>query len=185
MPSPECPWYVLMVKSRHEKVVATALENNGYPEFLPLYEKRTRSCSHTRVAQLPLFPMYVFCRFDAHNQLPVLMIPGVLSVVSFGRVPARVDDQEIASIQALVRTGMDISPCPYVEVGQLVEVITGPLQGLQGVILGFRGKCRMVLSVTLLRRSICLEVDWATVRPVVPAYQTARHLSSQPILTCQ
>jgi transcription antitermination factor NusG len=168
------PWFALMVKSRHEKAVAAALRGKGYPEFLPLVEQTTRSAGHNRTVQLPLFPMYQFCRLDPFRRMPVLTIPGVLSIVSVGNVPAPVDESEIEAIQQLVRSSQQPLACGFIELGEVVEVISGPLQGLQGILQEIRGKWRLVLSVTLLRRSVSVETDIDSVRRVVPRFQPGR-----------
>lgn len=179
MASVETPWFVLMVKPRHEKSVAASLRGKGYSVFLPLCEERSRAGNRNQIVQLPLFPTYVFCRLDPNNRLPVLTIPGVFYIVSVGKVPAPVDDKEIKSIQALVESGRNPLPCPYVEVGGLVKVICGPLQGLEGVLVGVRGKYRLVISVTLLRRSVYAEIDRDDVRPVIPRHPPASHVNTQ------
>ena len=162
------PWFALVVKPRHEKMAAACLKGKGYPEFLPLYEKRTYVGKRARSAELPLFPQYVFSRFNPNDRLPVLTIPGVFAIVSIGKVPAPVDDKEIESIQAMVHSGRVTSPWPYVEAGQIVRVIEGPLRGLEGVLLCIKSKCRLVVSLTLLKRSVAVELDRETIAPVIP-----------------
>ncbi len=169
------PWYVLLVKPRHEKAVARSLEIKGYEQFLPLYEKGSQLRKRRRHVQLPLFPMYVFCRFDPNSRLPVLTIPGVLSIVSFGRIPAAVEDGEVESIQRLAASGLTVSPHPYVEVGELAEVVSGPLRGVQGVLTGYRGKSRLVLSISLLQQSAAVEIEWDSVRRIAPRYPAASY----------
>jgi len=159
-------WFALLVKPRHEKAVAAALRGKGYTEYLPLYEARHRSAGHLRKAQLPLFPMYVFCRFDPVNRLPILTIPGVFSIVASGTEPAPLDDREIEVMQTVVRSGLRIDPCPYVEIGEMVEIVNGPLRGLSGLILNSKGEQRLIVSVTLLRRSISIEIDRPSVKPL-------------------
>src|SRR6185436_2955023 len=78
-------WYALHVRSRFEKVVSRNLRGKGYEEFLPLYRRTSRWSDRIKEIELPLFPGYVFCRFDRNNRLPVLTVPGVNSVVSVGK----------------------------------------------------------------------------------------------------
>ena len=78
-----------------------------------------------------MFPGYLFCRFDVHNRLPILVTPGVISVVGRGRIPVPIEDSEIEAIQKAVCTGFGVEPCPYVEVGQLVRIEGGALSGME------------------------------------------------------
>src|SRR5690242_7103430 len=88
-------WYALAVKPRHDKAVSRTLENKGYQTLVPLYQQRRRYAKRTKDTTLPLFPGYVFCRFDCRTRLPVLTTPGVVQILGAGRVPTPVDETEI------------------------------------------------------------------------------------------
>jgi len=92
------------------------------------------------------------------------MTPGVLQVVGFGRTPTAVPDREVEALQTAVASGIASQPWPYLEVGERVLVKAGKLSGLEGILVSFKGKHRVVLSVSLLQRSVALEVDldWVT-----------------------
>jgi transcription antitermination factor NusG len=120
----------------------------------------------------PLFPGYVFCQFDALNRLPVLVTPGVLNVVGRGRVPVPVEDSEIEAIQTVVSSGLRAEPWPYLQVGQQVRIENGALRGVEGILTSFRGSRRIVVSVSLLCRSVALEIDRSGVCPIQSARST-------------
>jgi transcription antitermination factor NusG len=160
------PWFALRVRSRYERTVATHLQERGYESLLPLYKCRHRWSDRFKEIDLPLFPGYVFCQFDPLNRLPILSIPGIVHVVAVGRTPAPIDESEIAAIQAAVKSGLPRQPWPFLEIGHTVRIEYGPLCGVQGILLGFRGHQRLVLSVTLLRRSVAVQVDEAWVQPL-------------------
>jgi len=98
----------------------------------------------------------------------VLITPGVISVVGTGRVPIPVEESEIESIQRMVSSGLRVEPCPYLEVGQLVRIEDGALSGIEGVLTSFKGSQRIVVSISLLRRSVALEIDRSVVLPGQP-----------------
>jgi transcription termination/antitermination protein NusG len=160
------PWFVLMVKSHHEKAVANALRNKGYSEFLPLYEACHCTGGRIRTARLPLFPTYVFCRFDPLHRLPILITPGVFAILGTGNTPAPVDESEIGAIQTIVACGSNVAPWPYLNTGDTVQIEEGPLKGLQGILLSCKGNQRLLVSVTLLQRAVAVELDREWVRPV-------------------
>lgn len=157
-------WFALRVKSRYEKMVATMANNKGFEEFLPLYQYRRRWSDRVKSVEFPLFPGYVFCRLDPERRLALLTIPGVLHFVGIGKTPIPIDDAEIAVIQSTIRSGLSPEPWPYLQVGQRVRLEEGPLTGVEGILVGTSKQQRLVVSVTLLKRSVAvtIERDWAT-----------------------
>jgi len=160
-------WYALRVRNRFENSVAAHLHARGYESFLPLYKCRRRWSDRFKEIDLPLFAGYIFCQFDALNRLPVLTIPGVVHVVGLGSNPVPIDEAEIAALQVTVKSGLPRQPWPFLEIGQRVEIMKGPLCGMEGILLGLRGHQRLVLSVRLLQRSVAVEVEegWALPLP--------------------
>src|ERR1700684_767866 len=168
------PWFALHVRSRHESCVADYLNGQGYEWFLPLYKSKKRWSDRIKEVKSPLFPGYLFCRFNQHDRLPILKTPGVVQIVGFNRIPAVVDETEISALQTLMATGVANQPCPFLEIGDKVRIESGPLRSLEGILMDFKGHHRLVLSVTLLQRSVAVEIDSALVTPV-----TASHLSAE------
>jgi transcription antitermination factor NusG len=176
-------WFALQVRTRWEGSTAVLLSGKGYQTFLPTYKERKRWKGKVREVDSALFPGYVFCHFDAHKRLPILVTPGVISVVGQGRIPMAVDDTEIAAIQTVVASGLRAEPWPYLELGQRIRIEQDVLQGLEGILVNFKGNHRIVVSVSLLRRSVALEIDRSCVKPVGPAPSTAReHLAAHSLL---
>jgi transcription antitermination factor NusG len=159
-------WFALRVKSRSEKVVSTIARNKGFEEFLPLYQCRRRWSDRLKSVEFPLFPGYVFCRLDPQYRLPLLTIPGVIQFVGIGKVPVPIDDAEIMAIQSAVATGLSTEPWPFLEVGQRVRLEDGPLAGLEGFLIEIRKRFRVVVSVSLLKRSMAVEIDREWVAPL-------------------
>jgi transcription antitermination factor NusG len=159
-------WYVLYVRSRHEKVVENSLRGRGYSVFSPSY--RTKRKRVDRIAQIDvaLFPGYVFCQFDPSKRLPILMTPGVVGVVGRGNQPDPVDDTEIASIRTVTLAGGSVQPWPFLKVGQRVRVQSGPLTGAQGIFMRVQDDTRLIVSVTLLRRAIAVVIEKDAAMPL-------------------
>src|SRR5271154_1407901 len=107
------PWFALQVRTRQEASVAQQLNGHGYEQFLPLYKLRKRWSDRIKEVNAPLFPGYLFCRFNPQDRLPILKMPGVIQIVGFNNGPAAVDEAEIRSIQRLVTTGVPHQPWPF------------------------------------------------------------------------
>jgi transcription antitermination factor NusG len=159
-------WFALQVRTRWENSTAVLLEGKGYKTLLPTHKTKKRWIGKMREVMAPLFPGYVFCNFDPQKRLPILITPGVISVVSLGRVPLPVDDAEIAAIEKVVASGCQAEPFPYLEVGQRIRIENDSLYGLEGMLVQFKGSSRIVVSVSLLRRSVALEIDRWSVAPL-------------------
>jgi transcription antitermination factor NusG len=153
------PWYALQVRTRQEVSVADYLRGMGYEWFLPQYKCRRLWSDRVKEVETPLFPGYLFCRFNAQERLPILKTPGVIQVVGYDRVPVPVDEHEIRGIRTLVASGLPNRPWPFLAVGDKVRIESGPLVGLEGILTDFRGSHRLVLQVTLLQRAVAVEID--------------------------
>src|SRR5690348_1031085 len=81
------PWFAIAIKPQHERAVQEGLDQKGLETFLPLYWATRRWSDRVKRLQLPLFPGYVFCRFDCSVRTPILRTPGVRAIVSFGNDP--------------------------------------------------------------------------------------------------
>ena len=167
-------WFALAVKPRFDRAVARALEVKGYQTLLPLYRKYHKYGARTKNSELPLFPGYVCCRFDPQTRLPILTTPGVLQVLGAGNRPIPLSDLEIYSLQAALKAQLPVEPFPFVDAGQRVRINSGILAGVEGIVLRSKPSLRLVLSITLLQRSVLLEIgrnqvsvggipDWAEV----------------------
>jgi transcription antitermination factor NusG len=160
-------WYAIRVQSKFENLASATLRGKGYEEFLPLYRSRRRWSDRVKELDLPLFPGYLFCRFDVHDRLlPILTTPGVISIIGAGRTPVSVDDEEIGAIRAILRSGLAAQPWPFLRVGSKVYVERGPLAGVEGIITNTDKVYRLIVSVSLLQRSVAVEIDREWARPI-------------------
>lgn len=160
----ETPWYALRVRSNFERKSADLLSESGFEQFSPTYRCRSYWSDRMKWVDRPLFPGYVFCRFELRNRLTVLQTPGVVQAVSFGGRLVPVDDREIESLRILLRSPLPLFPRAFLHTGQRVMIKRGPLTGVEGIIEEFGKNCRIVVSVALLQRSVSAEVDaeWLT-----------------------
>ena len=93
------------------------------------------------------------------------MIPGVSAIVSVGRTPVPLPEEEIENVRAMVQSQLQVAPQPFLTAGQGVYIDRGPLQGIQGTLVGSKGEYRLIVAIELLQRAVSAEVDIAWVRP--------------------
>jgi transcription antitermination factor NusG len=158
-------WYALAVIPRKEKATAQALRAKGYEGFLPMYTVRRRWSDRMKMVEMPLFPGYVFSRFDPKVRLPLLKMPSVISILGMGKLPEAIPDPEIDALQAVCKAGVGTIPYPYLTVGAKVRINEGPLTGVEGILVQAK-ESRLILSITLLQRSVAVEVDTNWIAPV-------------------
>jgi transcription antitermination factor NusG len=168
MPHKGPQWYALQVQSKLAKISAVALSGKGYEVFLPVYTSPRRWSDRIKQKDVPLFPGYLFCQFDVSGRLlPVLTTPGVIGIVGVGKTPAPIREEELDGIRAVLRSGLAVHSRSYLPVGAPVRIDRGPLTGVEGIITNSGNACRLVVSITLLQRSVAVEIDRASVQPLV------------------
>ena len=167
LPRPQLSWYALRVQSRLSSLASTTLRGKGYEEFLPLYRSRRKWSDRIKELELPLFPGYLFCRFDVSDRLmPILTTPGVIGILGAGKTPVPVDIEEIEAIRAILRSGLAAQPWPLLRVGAKVYIERGPLAGLEGIVINTDKVYRLIVSVSMLQRSVAVEIDREWARPI-------------------
>lgn len=157
------PWYAVRTRSNCEKIAALSLKSKGYEQYLPLYRRRRRQFDRILEAEVPLFPGYVFCRPNPDIRFPIVATPGVVSIVGFGHEPMPVPDVEIEAVRTVLHSGLAAEPYPFLLEGRRVRVVYGALRGVEGILIKRKNESRIVVSVTMLQRSISVEVDAASV----------------------
>jgi transcription antitermination factor NusG len=159
-------WYALYTCPRHEKCVAQQIEQRSISCFLPLYRSVRRWKDRRKELELALFPGYVFVRLALKDRLRVLQLPSAVRLVSFNGQPAVLPEAEIEQLRQRLARGGGVEPHPYLRVGRRVRVCGGPMQGLEGIIVRRKDRCRVVFSLDLIMRSVAVEVDESDVEPV-------------------
>jgi transcription antitermination factor NusG len=165
-PRSDSAWYALHVRSRRESYVAAQITSQGYECFLPAYRNLRQWSDRVKEVEQPLFPGYLFCRFNFLERRPLITTPGVMQIVGTGRTAVAVADDEIVALQLALSSGLPRQPWPFLEVGQRVRINYGNLHGLEGLLVNLKGNHRVVLSVSLLQRSVAMEVDAKWLTPV-------------------
>jgi transcription antitermination factor NusG len=161
------PWFALQVRYQSERLTSQVLREKGYEEFVPYYRARRQWSDRIRELELPLFPGYVFCRFDAKNWLPIKTTPGVVSIVGIGNVPAEIEDTEMDAVRAAAGGENGAEPWPFLREGQRVRVCAGSMRGYEGILVSVKSQSRLVLSVSLLQRSVAVQMDRDCVEPIL------------------
>jgi transcription antitermination factor NusG len=154
------------VKPNFEKTSAAVLAGKGLEQFLPTCRQSRKWTDRTKNIEFPLFPGYLFCRFDPQRRTPVLSTPGVIGIVSSGSELLPVSEAEIDSVRRVAHEGLSAEPWPYLAAGRRVRVSYGALSGIEGFVVEAKSDCRLVLQISLLQRSVSVQIDRSCITPV-------------------
>lgn len=171
----EEPWSVAYVRSRQEKTLARYVAHYAVPFYLPQVEKRSRRAGRNFVSHLPLFPGYVFLRGGKEEQLVALksgVVVHLIDVPDQGQL-----NDELSQLHQLQLSGAALIPHPYLTIGDAVRVTDGVFQGYHGIILREKGRSRLVVSVTMLRKSVAIELEREVLAPAPHVATTARAIA--------
>lgn len=161
-------WYALYTRSRHEKKLLSELTDRSIDVFLPMREVLSRWKDRKKRIWLPLFPGYIFLRQvdTPENRFRVLNMPGAVRFVGHEGHADRIPEEQISAVRRFLETKIAVDPYPYMRMGQRVEIIAGPLKGIQGILIQKKGRFRFVLRVDLIRQAVSIEIDASDVRPL-------------------
>jgi transcription termination/antitermination protein NusG len=157
-------WYAIWTRSRHEQTVRQQLEQKGIDVFLPTITKWSRWKDRRKQVVWPLFPGYCFARFTNEQRVPVLKCVGAVRIVGFNGAPTPIPEEELSGIRQLVESDLQFDPCPLINEGDKVQVVSGPLKGVVGKLVRKGTNARLILSVDLIGQGVSVQVDAADVR---------------------
>lgn len=153
-------WFGIHVRSQCEVQAYDELRYRGFETFLPQHQVKRRWSDRVKILDLPLFPGYLFCRFGLSDRVRVLGTRGVARIVGAGSKPIPISELEIQHVQTLVGSKTPLVPWPYLKAGHRVRIDSGPLAGVEGIVIrAADGRHRVVVSVDLLQRAVATEID--------------------------
>lgn len=173
-------WYALQTRANHERKVAERLSSQAITSIVPIFSELHQWKDRNKKVELPVFPGYVFVQMDLAERMRAIVISGVVRFVGMGSTPSPILDAEMEVVNACMRHGGLVRPHAYVAIGSAVHVVSGPLQGLRGILLRRKGISRLVLSVSLIQSSVAVEVDDNDVVPADPVPGLSLHLNAVP-----
>lgn len=160
----EAKWYAVYTWARHEKRVIAQMKQRQINSFLPLYRSIHRWKDRRKEIELALFPSYVFVHLRLRDRVRVLEVPGAVHIVSSRGVPVPLAEDEIESLRRGTEGSLKMEPHPYLQAGRRVRVRSGPMAGLEGILLRRKEGLRLVVSIEILMRAVAVEIDEADIQ---------------------
>ena len=127
-------WYVIQTKPKREEEVNFYLSTKGLEIFSPLMETFILKHGGTNRELKPLFPSYIFGRFDVEEKYPLVRwARGVKRILGFGGYPVPVADEVVKLIKDKTdENGVVKRACNF-QPNDVIRVTSGPLKDLLGV----------------------------------------------------
>ncbi|MCU1299058.1 MAG: uncharacterized protein JWO91_3336 [Acidobacteriaceae bacterium] len=161
-------WYAVQTRSRHERIVAAQLREQGVSTFLPMITHVQRWSDRRKLVELPLFSGYLFVHATVSPQTrrTVLFARGVAGFVAMGGQPLPIPDEQIDNVKELLAKHPWCAVHPFLKIGQRVRIRGGSLEGLEGILVAHNGDKQLVISVDAIERSFSIRIDGYDVEPV-------------------
>ena len=158
-------WWAMYTLARREKELMRRLRAMEIAFYSPLVHKRTRSPGgRVRESHVPLFASYVFvCGTEAHRQQALASgcISRSLPVADAAQLV-----HDLAQIRRLIETDAPLTVEARIAPGRRVRVRTGPMAGLEGVVIKRRGRDWLVVAVEFLGQGASVLLEDFQVEPL-------------------
>ena len=162
-------WYAVYTRCRHEKQVATFLARQDIETFVPLRQARSQRTDRKLTIQVPALPGYLFvrCALYAETRALIKRASGVLRLVEAAGRPAVIPERQIESLRTALATSFSAEGHPYLQIGDRVRVVRGPMVGAEGYLVRMaENRHRLVIAVDYVNQALSVEIDDDCVEPV-------------------
>jgi len=157
-------WYVLHTKSRREKKLAQRCSQLGIRHYLPLRKSITGRRGRRHIAEVPLFPGYMFSYLDRVDYGHLLRTGHMANALNVVDQEGLLND--LRNIKDASERHALLEPASIVKRGQRVRIVDGPLFGLEGIVRSHKGRYRLILAVNCIQQAVACEIDIRMVAPM-------------------
>lgn len=127
-------WYVVQTKPRKEGEAVSYLSLNGLEVFNPLMEAFTPRNGRINKELKPLFPGYIFGKFDLEQNYPLVRWGrGVKKILGFGGYPMPISEQVVRVIKERTDPEGIFRVKHHFEPNDVVRIKAGPMKDLLGI----------------------------------------------------
>ena len=152
-------WIAVYTKSRHEQIVVNELSKKNIESYCPMFKERRQWSDRKKWVYFPLFRSYVFANIEIKENIYVLQTIGVNKIVKFQEKISIIPDQVIDNIKNIIEGGYNIEQADYFIKGDEVRVVSGPLKGLDGVVIDLRGANKIIIKIEAIQQAFSVEIS--------------------------
>ncbi len=160
-------WYAIRVKSRSEKKVNADLIEQNIEAYVPLQRKLRVWSDRKKWVEMPLISGYVFVYISRKEYEAVLRIYNVVSYIYFEGKAAIIREEDINLLKRMLgQSDVELEvTAEQFKPGQVVEIIAGPLLGVVGELIEFKGKNKVALRIPPLGYTVLIEAPGKNLAP--------------------
>ncbi|MCK4662494.1 MAG: UpxY family transcription antiterminator [Bacteroidales bacterium] len=160
-------WFAIYTKPRAEKKTYSKLTNKGIETYLPLQKTLKQWSDRKKWVEEPLFRSYIFVKVVEKEYLEVLKTNGVVYFVSFERKKVPVPDSQIQAIKRLLSNEIEFEvTTEKYDINDSVEIIYGSLKGIQGTLIEYRGKRKVLIKVDSISQGLLIDIPLVSLRKI-------------------
>jgi transcription antitermination factor NusG len=152
-------WIAVYTKSRHEQIVINELNKKNIESYCPMLKERRQWSDRKKWVHFPLFRSYVFANIEIKENIYVLQTIGVNKIVQFQKKISIIPNQVIDNIKNIIKGGYKVEQADYFIKGDEVCVVSGPLKGLDGVVLDLRGANKIIIKIEAIQQALSVEIS--------------------------
>lgn len=159
-------WCAVWTRGRHEKKVASELDEAGIEHCLPLIKRTQQWSDRRKIVDFPLFPGYLFARPRAEDLHTIYRIDGVAGVLGHGGKYPAISEKEMEDIRRVTGCSLPLDLYPSLPVGKKVRVVSGILSGLKGTLVRWKNSQSVVVTVNLIQQGAAVNVSPQDLEPL-------------------
>ena len=152
-------WIAVYTKSRHEQVVVNELNKINIKSYCPMFKERRQWSDRKKWVNFPLFRSYVFANIELKDNIYILKTIGVNSIVKFQDKISIIPDKVIENIKNITEGAFKVEKADYFIKGDEVIVTSGPLKGLDGIVLDLKGDSKIIMKIEAIQQALSVEIS--------------------------
>ena len=152
-------WYAAYTRSRAEKKAFSELQRQGIDAYLPLQKRLKKWSDRRKWVEEPLLRCYIFVNIDMNDYYRVLNTRGIVSYITFEGRAVPIPDNQIEVLRKIVATEADVEvTADNFTPGDKVKVVSGPMHGLEGELVDFRGNRRVMVRIDHIGQQLLISI---------------------------
>ncbi len=160
-------WFAVYTRSRAEKRALKELKEQGIEVYLPLQRKLRQWSDRRKWVEEPLIRCYIFVKIDNRDYYNVLNTQGVVCFITFEGKAVPVPENQIDILRKVVATETDVEvTADKFEPGDSVRIVSGPMIGLEGELVDYRGKRRVMIRIETIGQQLIVSIPAGFLEPV-------------------
>jgi len=172
--NPNQAWYAVQTGYRCEQRVASGLMMKGFKTYLPLLREVHQWTDRRKLVEVPAFSGYLFlhCEPNLRNRVNVLETSGIVRFLGGNHAPCPISDVEIEAVRRTLGSSVPCDRCDALTPGTLVQVMRGPLAGVQGRLARIKNNLRLIVTISVFSQAISAELSLSDVEAVQDRLKT-------------